>query len=145
MTIRLEDQVAVVTGGSRGIGAATVRLFAEAHANVVFSYRRAAQSARELIRECRSLPGERIAVRAEASRMSDARKLIETAARRFGRIDILVANAGIWNAKPAPIERMSEQQWDEMIAVNLKGVFAAIRAAVPRMIPRRCGRIIVVS
>jgi 3-oxoacyl-[acyl-carrier protein] reductase len=145
MTIGLDGQVAVVTGGSRGIGAATVRLFAEAHASVVFSYRRAARAARDLAAECRTFPGERIPVRAEASKMSDARKLIETAARRFGRLDILVANAGIWNAEPAPIERLSEKQWDEMLAVNLKGVYAVIRSAVPHMIRRHSGRIIVVS
>ena len=145
MTIRLDGQVAVVTGGSRGIGAATVRLMAEAHANVIFSYRRAARAARDLAAQCGSHPGERIPVRAEASKVSEAKRLLETAARRFGRLDILVANAGIWNAVPAPIERMSEKQWDEMMAVNLKGVYAVVRYAVPHMIRQRSGRIIVVS
>jgi len=145
MTIRLDGQVAVVTGGSRGIGAATVRLLAEAHANVVFSYRRAARAARELAAQCRSLPGERVPVRAEASKMRDAQRLIQTAVRRFGRIDILVANAGIWNVEPAPIERLTENEWDEMMAVNLKGVYAVIHYAVPHMIRQKSGRIIVVS
>src|SRR5437870_9761608 len=90
MTIRLDGQVAVVTGGSRGIGAATVKLLAEAHANVVFSYRRAARAATELAAQCRSFPGERVPVRVEASKMRDAQRLIQAAVRRFGRIDIVV-------------------------------------------------------
>jgi 3-oxoacyl-[acyl-carrier protein] reductase len=145
MTIRLEGQVAVVTGGSRGIGAATVKLFAEAHANVVFSYRREASAARKLAADCRSFPGERVPVRAEASKMRDAERLIRTAVRRFGRIDILVANAGIWNFEPAAIERLSEKQWDKMMAVNLKGVYAVIHYAVPHMIRQKSGCIIVIS
>jgi 3-oxoacyl-[acyl-carrier protein] reductase len=84
-------------------------------------------------------------VRADVSRMADAQRLIGLAARRFHRLDILVANAGIWNATPAPIERMTERQWDEMMAVNLRGVYTVIHAAVPHMIRQKAGRIIVVS
>jgi 3-oxoacyl-[acyl-carrier protein] reductase len=145
MQINLDNQTAVVTGGSRGIGAATVRLFAEAGARVVFNYCRAAKSAQAVVRSCGSRASNVVAVRADVSRMADAKHLVGEAVRRFGRLDVLVANAGIWNAEPAPIERMTEQQWDEMMAVNLKGVYAVIHYAVPAM--RRChsGRIIVVS
>jgi 3-oxoacyl-[acyl-carrier protein] reductase len=145
MYINLEKQVAVVTGGSRGIGAATVKLFAEAGAKVVFNYRKAAKAAREVVRSCgRHVPNV-VALRADVSRMADAKRLVGEAVRRFGRLDVLVANAGIWNAEPAPIERMTEPQWDEMIAINLKGVYAVIHYAVPAMIRRKSGRIIVVS
>ncbi|HUX10446.1 MAG TPA: SDR family NAD(P)-dependent oxidoreductase, partial [Terriglobia bacterium] len=124
MKISLENQVAVVTGGSRGIGAATVKLFAEAGCNVVFSYLKAAGAAKEVVKACGQAPGAVLAVRADVSKMADAQKLVGTALRRFGRLDILVANAGIWNADPASIEGMTERQWDRMVAVNLKGVYS---------------------
>ena len=145
MEIRLDDKVAVVTGGSRGIGAATVKLFAECGAHVIFSYRQSAQAAAAVVE---SSPGRRervTALRSEVSKMADARRLIGAAVRRFGRLDLLVANAGIWPAAPAPFERMTESTWNEMMAINLKGVFAVIRQALPHMIERKSGRIIVVS
>ena len=144
MNISLDNQVAVVTGGSRGIGAATARLFAEAGAKVVFSYRRAARQARELA-EALGGSGQALAVRANAAKMADARRLVTTATQRFGRLDILVANAGIWNYQPLPIQKMAEKDWDEMMAVNLKGVYSVIHHAVPQMIRQQGGRIIVVS
>lgn len=143
--LSLENQVAVVTGGSRGIGAATVKLMAEAGASVAFNYRRASRAAREVVRACAGTKGQVEALRADVAKVADANKLIDLAMAKFGALDILVANAGIWNAAPAPIERMTESQWDEMMAVNLKGVYTVIHAAVPHMIRRKRGRIIVVS
>jgi 3-oxoacyl-[acyl-carrier protein] reductase len=145
MHLSLENQVAVITGGSRGIGAATVEAFAKAGAGVVFSYRKATRQAQSVVRLCREYNGPVIPVRAEIARMAESKKLIDTAMRRLGRLDILVANAGIWNAISAPIETLSEKQWDEMMAVNLKGVYAVIHYAAPHMIRRKAGRIIVVS
>jgi 3-oxoacyl-[acyl-carrier protein] reductase len=145
MEISLDNQVAVVTGGSRGIGAATVKLFAEAGASVVFNYVKASKRAREVLKSCKGLKGRVVALRADVSGMREAKRLVDTAIRRFGRLDILVANAGIWNYEPAPIEKMTEAQWDEMVAVNLKGVYSVIHHAVPQMIRQRGGRIIVVS
>jgi 3-oxoacyl-[acyl-carrier protein] reductase len=145
MQIRLDNQVAVVTGGSRGIGAGAVKLLAAAGARVVFNYRKAAAAARAVVQSCGASAGNVVAVRADVARMADAQRLVGEAVQRFGRLDILVANAGIWNAEPAPIERMTERQWDEMINVNLKGVFSVIRYAVPQMIRQQSGRIIVIS
>jgi len=145
MHISLEKQVAVITGGSRGIGAATVEAFARAGAGVVFSYQKAAKEAQAVAQRCKEFSGPIIPIRAGIARMSESKKLIDTAIRRFGRLDILVANAGIWNSTPAPIEKLVEKQWDEMMAVNLKGVYAVIHYAVPHMIRRKAGRIIVVS
>jgi len=145
MLISLKHQVAVITGGSRGIGAATVEAFAQAGAAVVFSYRKAKRQAQSVVSRCSKYGAPVIPIRAEIARMAESKKLIDTAIRRFGRLDVLVANAGIWNATPAPIETMTEKEWDEMIAVNLKGVYAAIHFAVPHMIRRKSGRIIVVS
>jgi 3-oxoacyl-[acyl-carrier protein] reductase len=143
--ISFRNRVAVVTGGSRGIGAATVRLMAAAGAEVVFNYRRAALAAHRLVRACASAEARVKAVRADVSKPVDARRLIDFALRRFGRLDILVANAGVWNAAPAQIARITEKQWDQMMAVNLKGVYAVIHYAVPHMMRQKGGRIIVVS
>src|SRR5690242_17815275 len=103
MKIDLNGQTGVITGGSRGIGAATVAAFAEAGARIVFSYRKAATLAQEVVKRAEAFPGPVIPVRVELSKMADAKKIIDTAVRRFGRLDILVANAGIWNATPVPI------------------------------------------
>jgi 3-oxoacyl-[acyl-carrier protein] reductase len=145
MKISLENQVAVVTGGSRGIGAATVMLFAKAGCNVVFSYLRASNAAQEIVHACRKMPGSVQAVRADVSKMADASKLIDAAIRRFRRLDILVANAGFWNADPKRVHEITEREWDKMVAVNLKGVYSVIRCAVPHMISQNRGRIIAVS
>ncbi len=144
MNITLENQVAVITGGSRGIGAATVKLFSAAGARVVFSYLRATRLAQELVRSCGGCD-RAIAIRANLAKMVAARHLIQTTIRRFGRIDILVANAGIWNSAPLPIEKMAETDWDDMMAVNLKGVYSVIHHAVPQMVRQGGGRIVVVS
>jgi 3-oxoacyl-[acyl-carrier protein] reductase len=77
--------------------------------------------------------------------MVDAKRLVDTAIRHFGRLDVLVANAGIWNYAPLPVEKMTEREWDEMMAVNLKGVYSVIHHALPQMIRQQGGRIIVVS
>lgn len=148
--ISLSGQVAVITGGSRGIGAATVKLFAAAGAHVVFSYHRHRRAADEVSREGRLKGVEVIPVRAELTRMADARRLVQTAFGRFRRLDILVANAGIWNVEDIPIEKLSEREWDEMMAVNLKSVYSVVHYAVPVMKRhfarfRRPARIIAIS
>ena len=145
MRITLKDEVALVTGGSRGIGAATVKVFVAAGAKVVFNYQRANRAAQQVIESCKGLEGEAFAARANISNMNDARKLVQEVVRRFGRLDVLVANAGIWNYRPLPIERMTENQWDEMMTVNLKGVYGVVHYVVPQMIRQKGGRIIVVS
>ena len=101
MHITLKDEVAVVTGGSRGIGAATVKVFVAAGAKVVFNYRRANRAAKEVIQSCKGLEGQAIAERADVSSMADARRLVEAAVSRFGKLDILVANAGIRKQYPS--------------------------------------------
>ena len=145
MHITLKDEVVLVTGGSRGIGAATVRAFVAAGAKVVFNYRRDNRAARGVIESCRDREGEAFGVRADVASMAGARRLVSAALSRFERVDTLVANAGIWNYQPAAIETMTERQWDEMLAVNLKGVYTLVHYVVPRMIRQKGGKIIVVS
>lgn len=143
--ISLAGKAAVVTGGSRGIGAATVKLFAQAGADVVFSYNRSRDAAAQVEQEARK-HGTRIeSQKAELGKTAEAKALIDFAKERLGRIDILVANAGIWNEKDAPIEQMSERQWDEMIRVNLKSAYAVIHFTVPHMIAQKGGRIVAIS
>ncbi|HXQ24841.1 MAG TPA: SDR family NAD(P)-dependent oxidoreductase [Candidatus Acidoferrales bacterium] len=140
--ISLAGKAALVTGGSRGIGAATVKMFAQAGADVVFSYHRNRESAAQVEQEARK-HGTRIeSFKADLGKMVDAKKLVAFAHQRLGRLDILIANAGIWNHEDAPIEKISEREWDEMIRVNLKSVYAAVHHAVPHMIAQGGGRIV---
>jgi len=143
--ISLAGKAALITGGSRGIGAATVKLFARAGADVVFNYHRDQNAATAVEQEARK-HGTRIESRkADLSRMADARKLVEYAAARLGHVDILVANAGIWNAKDAPIEKLAEREWDEMMRVSLKSAYAVTHFAMEKMVAQRSGRVIAIS
>jgi len=143
--ISLAGKAALVTGGSRGIGAATVKLFAEAGADVVFSFHRQREAAAKVELEAKK-HGTRIeSLQAHLGRMADAKKLVSCAIKSLGRLDILVVNAGIWNAKDAPIESLSEREWDEMLKVNLKSCYAVIHYAAAQMIAQESGRIIVIS
>ena len=124
--ISLAGRAALVTGGSRGIGAATVKLFAQAGADVVFSYHQRRDAAEQVEQEARK-HGTRVeSVKADLGRMADAKKLLKFAIDRLGRLDVLVANVGIWNFEDAPIEKMSESDWDEMIRVNLKSIYGVV-------------------
>ena len=126
----LAGKVALITGGSRGIGAATVRLFAAAGAQVVFNFQKAKQAAEKLVAECGN---NCAAVQSDLSRMDAAADLVGATVTRFGRIDILVANHGVWPAEDVPIEEMSTQQWRNTLAVNLDSVFALVKHSVAQM------------
>jgi 3-oxoacyl-[acyl-carrier protein] reductase len=143
--ISLAGKAAVITGGSRGIGAAAVKLFAQAGADVVFNYHRNREAAEQVEQEARK-HGTRVeSLKADLGKMADAKKLVEHATTRLGRLDILVANAGIWNAEDTPIEQLTERQWDDMMRVNLKSVYSVIHFASARMIAQKSGRIIAIS
>lgn len=137
VSLSAAGKVAIITGGSRGIGAAAVRMFVQAGANVVFNYQKAKAEAADLAREC---GGESrcVAVQAELSSADAARPLVETAIQKFGRVDCLVANHGIWPPHDAPIDRMSEEQWRQTMAINLDSVFGLIKHGVAAM--KRQGR-----
>lgn len=143
--ISLAGKAALITGGSRGIGAAAVKMFAEAGADVVFNYHKRKDSAREVEEDARR-HGTRVeSFRANLSEMAPAKKLVEFARERLGRLDILVANAGVWNLEDLPIGKMSEREWDDMMATNAKSVYSVIHFAAPHMIAQRSGRIIAIS
>jgi 3-oxoacyl-[acyl-carrier protein] reductase len=129
VSLVLDGKVALVTGGSRGIGAEIVRTFIEAGARVVFNYRQARDRAQTLVNECGG-PARCVAVEQELSTPSDGRSLVAAAIHAFGRLDILVVNHGVWPPNDAPIARMSEEQWRGTLAVNLDSVFGLVQAAV---------------
>jgi 3-oxoacyl-[acyl-carrier protein] reductase len=143
--ISLAGKAALITGGSRGIGAAAVRMFAQAGADVVFNYFRNKDAARQVELDARK-HGTRVeSLQADLGRMKDAKKLVDFTADRLGKIDVLVANAGIWPADDRPIESLGEKEWDEMMRVNLKSVYAVTRFAAARMIVQKSGKIIAIS
>ncbi len=128
----LEGKVALVTGGSRGIGAETVRLFSQAGARVAFNYRQARDRAEALSAECGG-PDRCISFAQDLSTPSHGRALVESAVSAFGRLDALVVNHGIWPPDDVSIAAMSEQQWRSTLAINLDSVFGLVQAAVAQM------------
>ena len=143
MGLNLEGRVGIVTGSSRGIGRAIVERLAEAGADVVVNYVRDEEGARETIAAAERRGVRALALRADVSRVEEASKLIGAARERFGRIDVLVANAGIWEG--APVEEIGEDVWDRVIDINLKGTWTVCRAAVPEMKRAHWGRIVIIS
>jgi 3-oxoacyl-[acyl-carrier protein] reductase len=134
VSLNLTGKVALVTGGSRGIGAATVRLFRQAGAKVVFSYKSASRQADELVAEC---GGEEFcrAIQHDLETVHDGMRLVAHATQCFGRINTVVVNHGIWPPQDRPISMLSINQWEETIGVNLNSVFGVVHAAVSLMLP----------
>jgi 3-oxoacyl-[acyl-carrier protein] reductase len=138
VVLSLEDRVAVVTGGSRGIGAAIVRMFTRAGARVVFNYQKAAAEAEQLAAECGG--NERcVAVKAELSSSESAKPLIDTAVKRFGKVDIVVGNHGVWPPHDAPIDQMTNEQWRSTLAINVDSLFGLVKFGVAQMKKQRSG------
>jgi 3-oxoacyl-[acyl-carrier protein] reductase len=132
VALSLEGRVALITGGSRGIGAATVRMFHRAGARVVFSYRSAEAQAKKLVAECGGEAACR-AVKQELASAADGTALVAAAVAAFGRLDCLVVNHGVWPAHDAPIGKMSDAQWRSTLGINLDSVFGLVRAGVAQM------------
>src|SRR5580692_10210656 len=132
VTMSLEGKIALITGGSRGIGAATVRLFRQAGAKVVFSYRSAAQQAEALVAECGG-PGLCRAIQQPLFTPEDGEALVTAAVAQFGRLDCAILNHGIWPSHDQPIATMTTTQWRDTLSTNLDSVFGIIRAAVVQM------------
>ena len=129
--LSLAGKVALVSGGSRGIGAAIVRMFASADAKVAFSYRSARSQAEALAKDCD--PNRCFPIASDINQPEAARSLVAHTVERFARLDILVANHGVWPVQDVPIERMSDEQWRSTLSINLDGVFGLIKHAVAQM------------
>ena len=142
--IDLSGKTAVITGASRGIGAATAVKLAEAGAKALtINYVRDRSSAERVVALCKELGADALALQADVSIPGAVAKMVRRTLNRFGSLDILVANAGIW--KEAPIDRMSEREWDETIDINLKSIYACCAEAARAMLPKRGGAMILVS
>jgi 3-oxoacyl-[acyl-carrier protein] reductase len=142
MAGRHAGKVSVVTGGSRGIGRAIALMLAAEGATVMICSRRW-EAAEMVASEIRSGGGEGTAVRADMAQRSDADALITGCVERFGRLDILVNNAAI--TKDALVLRMKDEDWDDVLDVNLKGAFFTTRAALRPMLKQQSGRIVNIS
>lgn len=129
--LSLSGKVALISGGSRGIGAATVRMFVAAGAKVAFSYRTARDQAERLAKEC----GEAHChpLQSDLTNPDAARPLVEQTVKHFGRLDILVANHGVWPVQDVAIDRMSDQQWRSTMSINLDAVFGLVKHCVAQM------------
>jgi len=138
----LADRVAIVTGGSRGIGLAIARLLAEDGASVVVSGRDPGRL-ESAVRELEAVGAPVLAVAADAAKREDADRLVEASRERFGRIDVLVNNAGV--TRDQLLVRMKDDDWDQVLDTNLRGVFLMTRAVGKVMMRRRSGRIINIS
>ncbi len=137
--INLKSKVALITGGSRGIGAACVKLFAEAGADVAFTYQLNTKAADEIVLDC----SNNSKVKAYKCDLNSAKEIEETVKNVYSdflKIDILVNNAGIW--KYGQADKMSLQDWEETIRINLTGTFLFTKAVIPSMKKNRFGRII---
>ena len=131
VSLDLSGKVALVSGGSRGIGAATVRMFVHAGAKVAFSFEKAKDIADKLVSE---LGKENCgAFQAELSSAEAARKLVEATVDRFGKLDAVVANHGIWPPNDAAIDEMTDEQWSRTMRINLDSVFGLVKHSVAQM------------
>lgn len=138
--MRLKGKVALVTGSGRGIGREIALRFAREGAGVVVNYRRSEERAREVVKEAEEAGVRAVALQADVSRRAEVKALFKEIDRRFARIDIVVNNAGILEQKP--FEEITDENWDEMFAVCLKGPFIVSQEVFPYFKRRQAGRII---
>ncbi|HEX2916178.1 MAG TPA: 3-oxoacyl-[acyl-carrier-protein] reductase [Chloroflexia bacterium] len=144
MSLSLEGKVAVVTGGSRGIGRAAALLLAKRGAKVVINYSKSADEANQAVAEIKAAGGEATVVQADIAQPADAQRLIDETVKTYGRLDILVNNAGV--TRDTLLMRMSENDWDTVLDTNLKGAYLCTKAAMrPLLKAKGGGRIINIS
>jgi 3-oxoacyl-[acyl-carrier protein] reductase len=139
----VKNRVALITGGSRGIGAAVAIALAGAGSDVVVNYRERADAAKRVCSEITGMGGKAIAVQADVSIAAEVKRMVAQVEAQLGAIDILVNNAAI--AHPRKLEEITEAEWDEVLTVNLKSVFLVTQAVVGGMRQRKWGRIINLS
>ena len=144
VSLSLAGKVALITGGSRGIGAATVRLFVAAGAQVVFNYQKASHEAAKLVSDLGS--DHCHAVQADLSSAKSGEALVSAVVARFGRLDSAVLNHGIWPADDIPVDTMTDEHWQRTIDINLNSVFGLLKHTVAQMKRQgEGGHIVVIS
>ena len=138
--MKLKDKIALVTGSSRGVGRSIALGFAKQGANVVVNYTSNENAANEVVEIIQSMGGKAIAVKADVAQKTEVENLVNSAIDTFGRLDILVNNAGF--TRPALMIKMSEEQWDQVVDIHLKGAFLCSQAAAIQMKKQNTGKII---
>jgi 3-oxoacyl-[acyl-carrier protein] reductase len=141
--MRLQDQVALVTGGSRGIGRAIVQAFAAEGARVAFVYRGSQQAAESLAGEVKQAGGTALALQADVTRSAEAQAVVERVEKDWGRFDVLVNNAGV--IQDDLFVRLEPEAWDKVLQTNLGGTYNFCRAVAYTLMKQRRGRIINIS
>ena len=141
--MRLKNKVALVTGSSRGVGRAVALGFAAEGAKVVVNYTSNEKAANEVVEAVQALGSEAIAVKADVAKKEEVEKLVGAAVKTFGRLDILVNNAGF--TRPSLMLKMTEDQWDQVVDIHLKGAFLCAQAAGIQMKEQNSGKIINVT
>ncbi|MEJ2721156.1 MAG: 3-oxoacyl-ACP reductase FabG [bacterium] len=141
--MNLENKNTILTGGSVGIGCAIAPALARAGANVALNYRKHADEANAVVADIEKMGRRGLAVKADVSSFEDAQNMVKTVVDEFGSVDILVCNAGV--NRDSVIWKMTEQQWDEVLDINLKGYFNYIRAVAPYFREQKHGRIITIT
>src|SRR6266478_5881543 len=141
--LSLNGRVAIVTGGSRGIGRATVHLLAKLGANVVINYAHDAAAAAAAVAAVNAAGREGLLFKADVAKVEEAERLVDATIEHFKHVDIIVCNAGIWEG--AAVEHLSEELWDRSLEINLKGVWTVCRAAVPILKKQRSGKIVILT
>jgi len=143
MAKRLAGKVALVTGGSRGLGRGIAEGFAAEGANVIVNYVKDAASAEAVVGKVKSLGADAISVQADVGDEGAVRGMVDAGLAKFGKIDILVNNAGLLNA--VPLAQMSVETWDGMIRTHLRGMFLCTRFVIPHMLAQKSGKVINVT
>ena len=138
--MRLEGKTAIVTGGGRGIGRAVSLAYAGEGADVLVNYQSNDAAANEVVQEVAKLGRRGLAVKADVSSYTDCQKMVEAAVNEFGSVDILVNNAGM--SKPSMLLKMTEEDWDRIIDIHLKGAFNCTQAAARKMKEQKSGKVI---
>ncbi len=139
----LKGRVALVTGGSRGIGKEIALELARNGATVAFTYNSNLAKAEETAAEIRAMGVDCLMLQGDVAKKEDARKLINAALEKYGKIDILVNNAGITRDKT--MKKMTDEDWEAVISVNLNGTYYCVQAAMPSMVEKKYGRIISIA
>lgn len=142
-TYGLKDKVVIVTGSSKGIGAQIAKEFAKKGAKVVINYNASSQAAEGVVDEITQAGGTAIACKANVSNIEEAQSLIEKTKNEFGRIDILINNAGI--TRDRTFRKLSAAEWNEVINVNLNSVYHTTSAVINTMLEQKYGRVINIS
>jgi 3-oxoacyl-[acyl-carrier protein] reductase len=140
---RLEGKAAVITGGGRGVGRGISLAYAKEGADIIVNYASKDKPAQEVVEMIQGMGRKAVAVKGNVAVKADAERVIQTAVEHFGRIDILVNNAGA--TRTAMLHKMTEEQWDEVVDIHLKGPFLCIQAASKYMMEQKRGKIINVT